>query len=322
MVAAPPGPGPPPAGPPARPAAGRRARWPCCDSRDLPGSSAAGDPASKPAACARRSMDVAGEVRRMRSRRVLVTGGAGFLGSHLCDRLIADGHEVVCLDNFFTGTRANIEHLLPHPRFELVRHDVEHPLTMEVDEIYHLACPASPVHYQRNPVRTIRSAVLGTLHLLEVARECHARILHRLDLRGVRRSRRAPTARVVLGAREPHRPARLLRRGETLRRVARRGLRRATRPAGAHRPHLQHLRAAAAPRRRPGGLELHRAGPARRADRRWRARAPRPVRSATSADLDRGVGAPDGERTRLRPGQPGQPAREHHARAGPAWSCA
>jgi UDP-glucuronate decarboxylase len=113
----------------------------------------------------------------MRSRRVLVTGGAGFLGSHLCDRLIAAGHHVVCLDNFFTGTRANVEHLLPHPRFELHRHDVEHPLTMEVDEIYHLACPASPVHYQRNPVRTIRSAVMGTLHLLEVARECHARIL-------------------------------------------------------------------------------------------------------------------------------------------------
>jgi UDP-glucuronate decarboxylase len=113
----------------------------------------------------------------MRSRRVLVTGGAGFLGSHLCDRLIAAGHQVVCLDNFFTGTRANIEHLLPHPRFELHRHDVEHPLTMEVDEIYHLACPASPVHYQRNPVRTIRSSVMGTLHLLEVARESHARIL-------------------------------------------------------------------------------------------------------------------------------------------------
>jgi UDP-glucuronate decarboxylase len=113
----------------------------------------------------------------VRSKRILVTGGAGFLGSHLCDRLISDGHEVVCLDNFFTGTRANIEHLLPNPRFELVRHDVEHPLTMEVDQIYHLACPASPLHYQRNPVRTIRSSVLGTMHLLEVARESHARML-------------------------------------------------------------------------------------------------------------------------------------------------
>lgn len=110
-------------------------------------------------------------------KRVLVTGGAGFLGSHLCDRLVADGCDVVCLDNFFTGTRDNIAHLLGKPRFELVRHDIEQPFTMEVDEIYHLACPASPIHYQRNPVRTIRTAVQGTLNLLDVARESNARIL-------------------------------------------------------------------------------------------------------------------------------------------------
>jgi UDP-glucuronate decarboxylase len=109
--------------------------------------------------------------------RILVTGGAGFLGSHLCERLVEEGHDVVCLDNFFTGTRANVAHLLAHPRFELARHDVEQPLTMEVDQIFHLACPASPVHYQRNPVRTIRTAVQGTLNLLEVAREAGARIL-------------------------------------------------------------------------------------------------------------------------------------------------
>ena len=109
--------------------------------------------------------------------RILVTGGAGFLGSHLCERLIADGATVICLDNFFTGSRDNVAQLLSHPRFELVRHDVEHPLTMEVDQIYHLACPASPIHYQRNPVRTIRTAVQGTLHLLDVARESNARIL-------------------------------------------------------------------------------------------------------------------------------------------------
>jgi len=113
----------------------------------------------------------------MVGKRILVTGGAGFLGSHLCDKLIADEHEVVCLDSFFTGTRANIAHLLGHPRFELVRHDVQQPLTLEVDQIYHLACPASPIHYQRNPVRTIRTAVEGTLNLLEVARESNARML-------------------------------------------------------------------------------------------------------------------------------------------------
>jgi UDP-glucuronate decarboxylase len=111
------------------------------------------------------------------SKRILVTGGAGFLGSHLCERLLSDGAEVVCLDNFFTGARDNVAHLLRDPRFELVRHDVEHDLTMEVDEIYHLACPASPVHYQRNPVRTIRTAVQGTLNLLDAARESNARIL-------------------------------------------------------------------------------------------------------------------------------------------------
>jgi UDP-glucuronate decarboxylase len=107
----------------------------------------------------------------------LVTGGSGFLGSHLCERLLNDGHEVVCLDNFFTGTRTNVEHLLDNHRFELFRHDVTTPLTMEVDEVYHLACPASPIHYQRNPVRTIRTAVEGTLNLLDLAREAKARIM-------------------------------------------------------------------------------------------------------------------------------------------------
>jgi len=113
----------------------------------------------------------------MSRKRVLVTGGAGFLGSHLCDRLIQAGHEVVCLDNFFTGGRANIEHLLDDHRFELLRHDITEPLTLEVDEIYHLACPASPIHYQRNPVRTIRTAVQGTLNCLDLAREARARIM-------------------------------------------------------------------------------------------------------------------------------------------------
>src|SRR5262245_23711078 len=113
----------------------------------------------------------------MSRRRVLVTGGSGFLGSHLCERLLADGHEVVCLDNFFTGTRANVEHLLDNHRFELMRHDVTDPLTMEVDDVFHLAGPASRIHYQRNPVRTIRTAVEGTLNMLDLARETRARIL-------------------------------------------------------------------------------------------------------------------------------------------------
>src|SRR5262249_52123679 len=115
--------------------------------------------------------------QRMARKRILVTGGSGFLGSHLCERLIADGHEVVCLDNFFTGSRANVDHLLDNHRFDLMPHDVTHPLTMEVPEISPLACRASPIHYQRNPVRTIRTAVEGTLNMLELAREAKARIL-------------------------------------------------------------------------------------------------------------------------------------------------
>jgi UDP-glucuronate decarboxylase len=110
-------------------------------------------------------------------KRILVSGGAGFLGSHLSEKLLAAGHEVVCLDNFFTSARRNVEHLLDDHRFELLRHDVIEPITIEVDEIYHLACPASPVHYQRNPVRTIRTAMQGTLNMLDCAREVGARIM-------------------------------------------------------------------------------------------------------------------------------------------------
>jgi UDP-glucuronate decarboxylase len=110
-------------------------------------------------------------------KRILVTGGAGFLGSHLCERLIRDGHEVICLDDLFTGSRRNLDALLENHRFEFIRHDVCQPMHIECDEIFHLACPASPIHYQRNPVRTIRTCVQGTLAVLELAREVRARIL-------------------------------------------------------------------------------------------------------------------------------------------------
>ena len=109
--------------------------------------------------------------------RVLVTGGAGFLGSHLCDRLIRDGHEVLCVDNLFTGTRANIGHLLNHPRFEFQRHDVTFPLYVEVDEIYNLACPASPIHYQHDPVQTTKTSVHGAINMLGLAKRTGAKIL-------------------------------------------------------------------------------------------------------------------------------------------------
>jgi UDP-glucuronate decarboxylase len=110
-------------------------------------------------------------------KRVLVTGGAGFLGSHLCDRLVAEGSEVLCLDNFYTGARVNISHLLGKSNFELIRHDLTQPIFLEVDEIYNLACPASPIHYQYNPVKTVKTCIMGAIHMLGLAKRVKARIL-------------------------------------------------------------------------------------------------------------------------------------------------
>jgi len=109
--------------------------------------------------------------------RIVVTGGAGFIGSHLCERLLRDGHEVICLDNFFTGSKGNITGLLANPAFELIRHDITQPILLEADRIYNLACPASPIHYQFNPVKTIKTSVLGTIHMLGLAKRVRARIL-------------------------------------------------------------------------------------------------------------------------------------------------
>jgi UDP-glucuronate decarboxylase len=110
-------------------------------------------------------------------KRILVTGGAGFLGSHLCERLVAAGNDVMCVDNFFTGTKDNIEHLLENPHFELLRHDVTFPLYVEVDEIYNLACPASPIHYQHDPVQTTKTSVHGAINMLGLAKRVRAKIL-------------------------------------------------------------------------------------------------------------------------------------------------
>jgi UDP-glucuronate decarboxylase len=109
--------------------------------------------------------------------RILVTGGAGFIGSHLCERLLAEGHDVICLDNFFTGSKDNILELLDNHRFELIRHDIVQPVLLEVDRIYNLACPASPVHYQFNPVKTVKTSVMGTINMLGMAKRVRARIL-------------------------------------------------------------------------------------------------------------------------------------------------
>jgi len=116
-------------------------------------------------------------MRTLTSKRILITGGAGFLGSHLCERLLAQGHEVICADNYFTGSKANIAHLLENPYFELMRHDVTFPLYVEVDEIYNMACPASPVHYQYDPVQTTKTSVHGAINMLGLAKRVRAKIL-------------------------------------------------------------------------------------------------------------------------------------------------
>lgn len=113
----------------------------------------------------------------MDKKRILVTGGAGFIGSHLCRKLLEQGHEVICLDNLFTGTKSNIASLLEHPQFEFIRHDVTEPIMLEVDEIYHLACPASPVHYQYNAIKTIKTNILGSMNMLGLAKRVKAKIL-------------------------------------------------------------------------------------------------------------------------------------------------
>jgi UDP-glucuronate decarboxylase len=110
-------------------------------------------------------------------QRILVTGGAGFLGSHLCERLVEQGHDVICLDNFFTSQKTNVAHLLGRPNFDLIRHDVTHPIALEVDQIYNLACPAAPGHYQYNPIKTMKTSVLGAINMLGMAKRCRAKIL-------------------------------------------------------------------------------------------------------------------------------------------------
>lgn len=110
-------------------------------------------------------------------KRILVTGGAGFLGSNICDRMVNAGHDVICLDNFFTSQKNNITHLLNRPNFELIRHDVTHPMWLEVDEIYNMACPASPVHYQYNPIKTMKVSVMGAINVLGMAKRCRAKVL-------------------------------------------------------------------------------------------------------------------------------------------------
>ena len=151
-------------------------------------------------------------------KKILVTGGSGFLGSHLCERLLAEGHEVICLDNFFTGSRANVLHLMDNPFFELMRHDITFPLYVEVEEIYNLACPASPVHYQSNPVKTIKTNVHGAINMLGLAKRIRARIFQASTSEVYGDPAVHPQPENYWGTCQPHRHPLLLRRGKTLRR--------------------------------------------------------------------------------------------------------
>ena len=214
--------------------------------------------------------------------RILVTGGAGFIGSHLCERLLTEGHHVVCLDNFFTGRRENIEHLLEHEQFETLRHDVTEPLFIEVDQIYNLACPASPIHYQYNPVKTVKSNVVGTINMLVLAKRLRARILQASTSEVYGDPDGASSARELLGQRQSYRSPLVLRRRQARRRDPDDGLPSAGQGRYPHRPDLQYLRSPDGGERRPGGLELHRAGAAGPGADASTARENRPALSATS----------------------------------------
>ena len=158
--------------------------------------------------------------RNYGQKRVLVTGGAGFLGSHLCERMLAEGHDVICLDNFFTGRKQNIAHLIGNPQFELMRHDITFPLYVEVDEIYNLACPASPVHYQHDPVQTTKTSVHGAINMLGLAKRLRCKILQASTSEVYGDPEVHPQPEDLLGPRQSDRPALLLRRGQALRRDA------------------------------------------------------------------------------------------------------
>ena len=190
---------------------------------------------------------------------VLVTGGAGFLGSHLCDRLIERGDEVICVDNFFTGTKENVRHLIGHPRFELIRHDIVHPLYVEADRIFNLACPASPQAYQFNPIKTIKTSTVGMVNVMGLAKRCGTSAAC-VDVGGLWRSAGSSADGRLLGTRQPDWASQLLRRRQTHRRIADDELPRSSWRGNPHHPNLQHIRTTNGSGRRSSRVELHHAG--------------------------------------------------------------
>ena len=222
------------------------------------------------------------ERRKTEVKRILVTGGAGFLGSHLCDRLVQDGHDVLCVDNFYTGTKGNVAHLIGKTNFELVRHDVTFPLYVEVDQIYNLACPASPIHYQFDPVQTTKTSVHGAINMLGLAKRLKARILQASTTEVYGDPEVHPQHGGLLGQRQSDRHPQLLRRRQALRRNPVLRLPAAASAVDQGGADLQHLRPAHASERRARRQQLHRAGAARRGHHDLRRRHARRAASVTS----------------------------------------
>ena len=220
-------------------------------------------------------------------KRILVTGGAGFLGSHLCERLVEQGHDVICLDNFFTSQKANVSHLLDRPNFELIRHDITTPIWLEVDEIYNLACPAAPGHYQFNPIKTMKTSVLGAIHVLGMARAMPREGPPGLDQRSLRRSVGPSPAGVLPRLGQSDRPPGVLRRRQAGGGNPLHGLSPRERRERPHRADLQHLRPADAPVRRARGVEFHPPGARRARTSLSSATARKPARSAIATTWSR-----------------------------------
>ena len=213
--------------------------------------------------------------------RVLVTGGAGFLGSFLCERLLQEGYDVLGVDNFFTGAKRNIVHLLENPFFELIRHDITFPLYVEVDEIYNLACPAAPVHYQSDPVATTKVNVHGAINMLGLAKRIKARILQASTSEVYGDPTVNPQPETYLGSVNPIGPRACYDEGKRCAETLFFDYHRQHKVRDQGGPDLQHVRAAHAPERRPGGFQFYRPGAQGRAHHDIRKREIRPALFAT-----------------------------------------
>ena len=201
----------------------------------------------------------------MLGKKILITGGAGFLGSHLCERLLADGHEVIAVDNFYSSSRQNLSSLLGAPRFELIRHDVTFPLYVEVDEIYNLACPASPVHYQRDPVQTIKTSVHGAINMLGLAKRTKSRFFQASTSEVYGDPEVHPQREDYWGHVNPLGPRACYDEGKRCAESLCMSYRQQHGMAIRIAPHLQHLRATSASGRRARGLQFYPRRPEERA---------------------------------------------------------